>query len=122
MQFCRYNLWTGARRLKVTADPGVTLTADHVPAACLRARIILLGPLTLHDVDAASFLSYRGISISLPYAHSCPHCSSQCGVLLDAATYHLLPCQSSAYGTLPCSYQTSLLATLAAILQASGTL
>lgn len=34
---------------------GVTLTWHHVPKHCRMARVVLLGPLTTDDVDAASF-------------------------------------------------------------------
>lgn len=48
------------RKLHVTANPNVTLTLADVPLWCRRARAYLLGPLTLHDVDAASFVAPRG--------------------------------------------------------------
>lgn len=48
---------TGNRRkLRVSAQPNVTLSAAHVPWNCRRARTIVLGPLTADDVDVASFL------------------------------------------------------------------
>lgn len=45
-----------ARRLRVTAQPNVTLTMAHVPPRCRRARVMLLGPLMPADMDPASFL------------------------------------------------------------------
>ncbi|MEW5312427.1 MAG: hypothetical protein WDW38_004064 [Sanguina aurantia] len=53
--------WGTERQLRVTADPGVTLSASHVPQHCRRARLILLGPLVLNDLDASSFLAYNGV-------------------------------------------------------------
>lgn len=48
---------TGNRRkLRVTAQPNVSITAAHVPWHCRRARTVVLGPLTATDVDVASFL------------------------------------------------------------------
>jgi hypothetical protein len=49
-----------SRRLRVTANPNITVTKAHVPWHCRRARVVLLGPLTLHDVDAASFATQQG--------------------------------------------------------------
>ncbi len=49
------------RKLQVTANPSVTLKAAHVPRWCRGARAVLLGPLTQHDVDAASFLKPQGL-------------------------------------------------------------
>lgn len=51
-----YTWWGHRRKLKVTAQPDVTLTVEHVPRRCRRARVVLLGPLTPQDMDAASFL------------------------------------------------------------------
>lgn len=48
------------RHLRVTANPNITLSRAHVPKHCQRARVVILGPLTLHDVDAASFLTFDG--------------------------------------------------------------
>ena len=45
------------RRLRVTAQPNVTLTLADVPPRCRRARTVLLGPLTPTDLDAASFIN-----------------------------------------------------------------
>ena len=47
------------RKLRVTAVPNMTLTMQHVPQHCRRARTVLLGPLTPHDLDAASFISFK---------------------------------------------------------------
>jgi hypothetical protein len=55
------NLPAGShRKLRVTANPNITLARSHVPMWCRRARAVLLGPLTLHDVDAASFIAADG--------------------------------------------------------------
>ncbi|KAL6766266.1 hypothetical protein ACKKBG_A35340 [Auxenochlorella protothecoides x Auxenochlorella symbiontica] len=51
-----YTYWGNARRLRVTAQPNVTLTMAHVPPRCRRARVMLLGPLMPADMDPASFL------------------------------------------------------------------
>ncbi|KAG2427032.1 hypothetical protein HYH02_014678 [Chlamydomonas schloesseri] len=51
--------WFGhQRKLRVTANPNVTLSRAHVPRHCQRARTVILGPLTQHELDAASFLEY----------------------------------------------------------------
>jgi hypothetical protein len=47
------------RKLRVTAQPNVTLSASHLPARCRRARTLLLGPLMPVDLDPASFLAPR---------------------------------------------------------------
>jgi hypothetical protein len=53
--------WFGhSRKLRVTANPNVTISYQHIPVFCRKARTILLGPLTLHDVDAASFVHPKG--------------------------------------------------------------
>ena len=44
------------RKLRVTKQPNVTLTLEHVPQHCRRARTILMGPLTPTDLDAAAFV------------------------------------------------------------------
>lgn len=44
----------------MTAQPNVTLTMEHVPARCRRARTFLLGPLMPEDLDPASFLPRPG--------------------------------------------------------------
>lgn len=49
-----------SRRLRVTANPNITVSRAHVPWRCRWARVVLLGPLTLHDVDAASFAHHTG--------------------------------------------------------------
>lgn len=43
----------------MTANPNITVGLADVPWRCRRARAVLLGPLTLHDIDAASFLHQR---------------------------------------------------------------
>ena len=55
-----YTWWGNLRKLKVTAQPNVTLTASHVPRRCRGARTVLLGPLTPRDMDAASFVMQPG--------------------------------------------------------------
>ncbi|CAK0786790.1 hypothetical protein CVIRNUC_010004 [Coccomyxa viridis] len=54
-----YTWWGNKRKLRVTASPNMTLTMQHVPQHCRRARTILLGPLTPRDLDAASFISFK---------------------------------------------------------------
>lgn len=49
-----------SRKLRVTANPNVTLSRAHVPRHCQRARTVILGPLTQHELDAGSFLEYDG--------------------------------------------------------------
>ena len=49
------------RKLRVTANPNVTLSRAHVPRHCQRARTVLLGPLTQHELDAGSFLEFDGL-------------------------------------------------------------
>lgn len=44
----------------MTANPNVTLSRAHVPRHCQRARTVILGPLTQHELDAGSFLEYDG--------------------------------------------------------------
>ncbi|DBA82503.1 TPA: hypothetical protein ACH3X2_000731 [Trebouxia sp. C0005] len=51
-----YTWWGNHRKLRVTAQPNVTLTLEHVPNHCRRAKTILLGPLTPTDLDAAAFV------------------------------------------------------------------
>ncbi|PNH05104.1 hypothetical protein TSOC_008665 [Tetrabaena socialis] len=54
--------WFGhQRKLRVTANPNVTLSRSHVPRHCQRARTIILGPLTQYELDAGSFLEYDGL-------------------------------------------------------------
>ncbi|WIA31289.1 hypothetical protein OEZ86_002191 [Tetradesmus obliquus] len=55
-----YAWWGHSRKLRVTANPNITISRAHVPLKCQLARVVLLGPLTLHDVDAASFMRYAG--------------------------------------------------------------
>ena len=40
----------------MTSQPNLTLTLEHVPAHCRRAKTLLLGPLTPSDLDAAAFV------------------------------------------------------------------
>lgn len=54
-----YTWWGHRRKLRVTAQPEVTLAAAHVPRHCRRARVVLLGPLTPQDMDSASFVRMR---------------------------------------------------------------
>eukprot|EP00884_Botryococcus_braunii_P012588 jgi/Botrbrau1/2132/Bobra.0093s0039.1 len=51
-----YTWWGNKRKLRVTAQPNVTLTPEHVPWHCRRARILLLGPLTPQDLHSAAFV------------------------------------------------------------------
>lgn len=44
------------RKLRVPAQPNVTLSMRHLPARCRRARTLLLGPLMPADLDPASFV------------------------------------------------------------------
>ena len=55
-----YTWWGNRRKLRVAARPNVTLSAQHVPARCRRARTVLLGPLTPDDVDCLSFIQQPG--------------------------------------------------------------
>lgn len=50
-----YTWFGNQRRLRVTAQPDQTLSAEHVPWRCRIARTVLVGPLTQTDVDVASF-------------------------------------------------------------------
>ena len=47
------------RKLRVLAQPNVTLSMQHVPRRCRRARVALLGPLMPEDLDAASFVQHQ---------------------------------------------------------------
>jgi formaldehyde-activating enzyme involved in methanogenesis len=53
-----YTWWGNHRKLRVLAKPNITLTMEHVPAHCRRARTVLLGPLTPSDLDAAAFVNH----------------------------------------------------------------
>ncbi|KAF6255699.1 hypothetical protein COO60DRAFT_1285696 [Scenedesmus sp. NREL 46B-D3] len=55
-----YAWWGHSRKLRVTANPNITISRAHVPLKCQLARVVLLGPLTLHDVDAGSFVRQPG--------------------------------------------------------------
>eukprot|EP01025_Chloroclados_australasicus_P027489 TRINITY_DN2725_c2_g2_i1.p1 TRINITY_DN2725_c2_g2~~TRINITY_DN2725_c2_g2_i1.p1 ORF type:complete len:359 (+),score=29.06 TRINITY_DN2725_c2_g2_i1:120-1196(+) len=50
-----YTWWGQHRKLRVTAQPNVTLSKSDVPWNWRCARTILLGPLIPNDVDASSF-------------------------------------------------------------------
>ena len=50
-----YTWWGNKRVLRVLSQPNVTLTWDHVPNHCKKARTIILGPLMPEDIDCASF-------------------------------------------------------------------
>lgn len=53
-----YTFWGSHRKLRVSAQPGVTLQPSHVPRRCLwRASVILLGPLAPADLDAPAFVA-----------------------------------------------------------------
>ncbi len=54
------------RKLRVTAQPNVTLTLEHVPQHCRRAKTILLGPLTPTDLDAAAFVHQQHGTLAAP--------------------------------------------------------
>ena len=56
-----YTWWGNRRKLRVAARPNVTLSAQHVPARCQRARTVLLGPLTPDDVNCLSFIHQPGM-------------------------------------------------------------
>ncbi len=60
-----YTWWGNRRKLRVAAQPNVTLSAAHVPARCRRARTVLLGPLTPTDVDCLSFIQQPGTGSDL---------------------------------------------------------
>ena len=56
------------RKLRVTAQPNVSLTLEHVPQHCRRAKTVLLGPLTPSDLDAAAFVHQQhGQALSTLY-------------------------------------------------------
>jgi hypothetical protein len=61
-----------SRRLRVTANPNITLSRAHVPWRCRWARVVLLGPLTLHDVDAGSFAHHEGVYQPAEQGAHCP--------------------------------------------------
>ena len=65
------------RKLRVTAQPNVSLTLEHVPHHCRRAKTILLGPLTPTDLDAAAFVHQEHgmlAVMNLELAFSCILC------------------------------------------------
>lgn len=51
-----YTWWGNKRKLRVLAEPNVTLSWKHVPPHCRRARTVLLGPLMPQDIDCQSFV------------------------------------------------------------------
>lgn len=53
-----YTFWGNHRKLRVTAQPNVTLAWEHLPARCRRARTLLLGPLMPEDLDPVSFVRH----------------------------------------------------------------
>ena len=84
------------RKLRVTASPSMTLTMQHVPQHCRRARTVLLGPLTPQDLDAASFINFKqgGRPLQLGISADCQAvCIKQeewcCGqLLLGSWSFH----------------------------------
>ena len=62
-----YTWWGNKRKLRVLAQPNVTLSWQHVPPQCRRARTILLGPLTPNDMDCASFVRQQRGAAQLPH-------------------------------------------------------
>ena len=66
-----YTWWGNKRKLRVLAQPNVTLGWGHVPAHCRRARTILLGPLMPQDIDCKSFVhKVRGKPFTPPFTYS----------------------------------------------------
>lgn len=61
----------GCTQPQVTANPNITVGLADVPSRCRRARAVLLGPLTLHDIDAASFLHQRRGEARGIHTHRC---------------------------------------------------
>lgn len=51
-----YTFWGNHRKLRVTAQPNVTLGWQHLPARCRRARTVLLGPLMPQDLNPSAFV------------------------------------------------------------------
>jgi hypothetical protein len=67
-----YTWWGNKRKLRVLAQPNVTLSWSDVPLHCRRARTILLGPLMPQDIDCKSFVhKSRGAPLS-PHSPSSP--------------------------------------------------
>ena len=54
-----YTFWGNKRKLRVTAQPNVTLTLVHVPWRCRLAKVVLLGPLMPEDLDPAAFTHHN---------------------------------------------------------------
>ena len=54
-----YTFWGNKRKLRVTAQPNVTLTLAHVPWRCRLAKVVLLGPLMPEDLDPAAFTHHN---------------------------------------------------------------
>ena len=65
------------RKLRVLAQPNVTLSMQHVPPHCRRARVALLGPLMPEDMDAESFVTHRPGALASPL-HRLQAISAQC--------------------------------------------
>ena len=60
-----YTWWGNKRKLRVLAQPNVTLGWNHVPLHCRRARTVLLGPLMPSDIDCQGFVhKSRGMLIA----------------------------------------------------------
>lgn len=51
-----YTFWGNQRKLRVPAQPNVTLVPSHVPPRCRRAKVLLLGPLMPQDMDCEAFV------------------------------------------------------------------
>ena len=87
------------RKLKLTAQPNLTLTVEHVPPHCRRAKTLLLGPLTPSDLDAAAFVHQQhGMRLQ------CITCT------MTAASNHAGRQQSSSrqlFAVLPCGMASS---------------
>lgn len=71
------------RKLRVSKQPNVTLTLDHVPQHCRRARTILMGPLTPTDLDAAAFVHQqlgmlRPTNSCMLAVNWCTECAGTC--------------------------------------------
>ena len=77
----------------MTKQPNVTLTLDHVPQHCRRARTILMGPLTPTDLDAAAFVHQelgmlRPTNTCMHAVNVCTECAGMCrGSIPRPSTY-----------------------------------
>lgn len=80
------------RKLRVTAQPNVTMTPQHVPWHCRRARTLLLGPLTPQDLHSAAFVSMpQGTAPGLFLTHhflSGPRSRASTRFCLKSPTFH----------------------------------